>query len=405
MLFAHMTPLASFRQGSREHLDTKLMDAPFTALPSATEHKCDLTNADVVGDVSSFDHTCSHQSRTESSDCSRDSIDMAGDGNEFDRLNDLCSDTSSFTGTPPIEIYGPKGDSTFHRRITPDCNTISAPAAVLRGREDEHSIVIDQRSWLEVEDEKHRYAKNLRAYHKEWCKQGHPMESFWTWLDKTNDDVPECSRAQLERDTVHYCTPDERDQYRVDIVDGRLFEGGEPVSTSEDGWIFVLRDDVIYARSKKTDAPRFHHSSFFGGECVAAAGMFVAENGNLTRVYPHSGHYRPTDDHLLYLLQFLDQQGVDMSAVLVDAQRVFKVARICTDDGRRVSKVDSPHLLTAGEVEHFLMHKKRARECGLLGQITLPKALKVTPRRPCKSVTHCSRQRTHHSRPSPASPT
>src|SRR3546814_13338592 len=71
-------------------------------------------------------------------------------------------------------------------------------------------------------------------------------------------------------------------------------------------------DDVIYARSKKTEAPRFHHSSFFGGECVAAAGMFVAENGYLTRVYPHSGHYRPTDDHLLSLLQFLDQQGVDM---------------------------------------------------------------------------------------------
>jgi hypothetical protein len=277
---------------------------------------------------------------------------------------------------------------------------------VLRGREDEHSIVIDQRSWLEVEDEKHRYAKNLRAYHKEWCRQGHPTGNFWAWLDSTNDDLPDCSREQLEHDTVRYCTPEEREQYRVDIADGRLFEGGQPVSTSEDGWIFVLRDDVMYARAKKTDAPRFHHSSFFGGECVAAAGMFVAEDGKLTRVFPHSGHYRPTDDHLLYLVQFFEQQGVDMSAVQVDAQRVFKVARVCTDDGRRVSKVDSPFLMNAREIEDFLVHKKRARECGLLNQITLPKALKMTHRRLCKSAprSQCTRQKTHQVRLSPASP-
>lgn len=89
------------------------------------------------------------------------------------------------------------------------------------------------------------------------------------------------------------------------------------VTTESDGWIFVLRDNAIFANAKKTDTPprsvsvrtptlghpppltqphpaaacshRFHHSSFFAGECIQAAGLFIAVDGVLTRLYPHSG--------------------------------------------------------------------------------------------------------------------
>lgn len=55
--------------------------------------------------------------------------------------------------------------------------------------------------------------------------------------------------------------------------------------------------------------------------------MLVAENGVLVTLYPHSGHYRPTNLHLHRLLLFLRQLGVDLSCIQVDAQRVHKVAR------------------------------------------------------------------------------
>lgn len=55
--------------------------------------------------------------------------------------------------------------------------------------------------------------------------------------------------------------------------------------------------------------------------------MLVAEEGVLKTLYPHSGHYRPTNQHLRVLLKFLKSLGVDLDALEVDAQRVHKVAR------------------------------------------------------------------------------
>lgn len=55
--------------------------------------------------------------------------------------------------------------------------------------------------------------------------------------------------------------------------------------------------------------------------------MFVAVAGVLVSLYPHSGHYRPTNLHLHRFLLFLSGLGVDLGAIQVDAQRVHKVAR------------------------------------------------------------------------------
>jgi hypothetical protein len=109
---------------------------------------------------------------------------------------------------------------------------------------------------------------------------------------------------------VLYITSDEeRQKYAVNIVNGHLIHAQQHAytdpstnlcSTGEEGWIFVLRDGIMYAHPKLTRAPpRFHHSSFFGGEGVDAAGLFIAENGRLTKVFPHSGHYRPSGLHVL----------------------------------------------------------------------------------------------------------
>ena len=108
----------------------------------------------------------------------------------------------------------------------------------------------------------------------------------------------------------------------------RMTQTGEPVNTGSKGWIFVLLNGRLYACEKRTNTfPRFHHSSFFAGASVSAAGMLVCVNGKLTKLFPHSGHYRPLDRHLYSLLAFLRDKGVDLSAVQVDVQRVMKLSR------------------------------------------------------------------------------
>lgn len=72
---------------------------------------------------------------------------------------------------------------------------------------------------------------------------------------------------------------------------------------------------------------RLHHSSFQAGGNVQAAGLFVIDNGYLTTLYAHSGHYRPTEKNIYQLLNYLICRGVDVTNVLVDAQRIVRVSR------------------------------------------------------------------------------
>eukprot|EP00624_Nannochloropsis_granulata_P001528 evm.model.NODE_17518_length_20738_cov_21.086555.1 len=61
---------------------------------------------------------------------------------------------------------------------------VPLPVAISRTFGEENNSMIDRRAWLEVEDRKHRYAKNLRLYYKEWDRRGQPGKSFWSWLDE-----------------------------------------------------------------------------------------------------------------------------------------------------------------------------------------------------------------------------
>lgn len=63
------------------------------------------------------------------------------------------------------------------------------------------------------------------------------------------------------------------------------------------------------------------------GEPVQAAGMFIAEQGRLMKLFPHSGHYRPEERQFAWLLRNLQDFAIDLRDVLVDAQRIYKVSR------------------------------------------------------------------------------
>jgi hypothetical protein len=266
-------------------------------------------------------------------------------------------------------------------------------------------LMVVKKHWLEVADKKHRYGKNLKLYYEEWKLRGRPLKSFWVWLDCPNYeinghspnfvDLPTCPRTKLDRETVHYVTEKaERDSYAVVIGDDGIFRSRrpqallpdlgpgatvaalactsiaapstlQPIVTGEQGWIFVLREDTLYAGPKVTEtAPRFHHTSFLGGEACAAAGTFFTSSatpGQLVQINPHSGHYRPYTLELHRLLMFLTRKNVSFERtddletfalpLQVDMQRVMKVTK------QKKKKAAAPHLWPAQTTLNFLQHK------------------------------------------------
>jgi len=224
------------------------------------------------------------------------------------------------------------------------------PEIVKRGILRGNYAQLHRKAWLEVSDKYHRYGKNLRFYYRHWESLGCPFNMFFDWLDSKNEaagqplpEIEECSRATLDSDTVLYITdPEVTENYALTFVPdehgrGRVVDpnDGTPIGTGPDGWIFVLRDNLFYGAQKITSVTaghrskqRFHHSSFFGGKAVAAAGIFITDDdGFLTRLYPHSGHYRPREPHMQRVLFFLHHEGVDLRTFDMDMQQILHVAR------------------------------------------------------------------------------
>jgi hypothetical protein len=258
---------------------------------------------------------------------------------------------------------------------------------------------LHRKAWLEVSDKYHRYGKNLRLYYRYWESLACPTNSFFDWLDSKGEaagqplpGLDECPRSQLDSDTVLYITnPEVSSAYALKFKPDEMGLGhvtdvdGDPVVTGPDGWIFVLRDNVMYGAPKITSVSglskqRFHHSSFFGGKAVAAAGIFISDdNGVLTRLYPHSGHYRPGEAHMQRMLFFLFHEGVDLRTFDMDTQQILHVARDKDlpqekkgDDPERIEKkkkVESLHLQCAVIVACFLAQKARFIGEGIFTQI------------------------------------
>jgi hypothetical protein len=266
------------------------------------------------------------------------------------------------------------------------------PEITKRGIQRGNYAQLHRKAWLEVSDKYHRYGKNLRLYYRFWERLGFPTNSFFDWLDSKGEaageplpNMEECPRSVLDSDTVLYITnPSITDRYAIDITvgiddDGRgraIDVDGDPVLTGSEGWIFVLRDNIMYAAAKITSITgqskeRFHHSSFFGGKAVASAGIIITDDmGYLTRLYPHSGHYRPGEAHTQRMLLFLHRKGVDLRTFEMDTQQLTHVSREKETKGgiddsgikkkskddtkekeeKKMKKVDSLHLERAVDV-------------------------------------------------------
>ncbi|XP_043690597.1 IQ domain-containing protein IQM2-like [Telopea speciosissima] len=177
--------------------------------------------------------------------------------------------------------------------------------------------------WLEAIDPRHRYGHNLHFYYVKWlnCESRQP---FFYWLDigegKEVNLVDRCPRSKLQQQCIKYLGPTERNAYEVVVEDGKFFyKQTEKLLDTTEGpkdakWIFVLSTSKTLYVGQKTKG-RFQHSSFLAGGATSAAGRLVVDNGVLKAVWPHSGHYRPTEENFEEFVAFLEEHKVDLSNV------------------------------------------------------------------------------------------
>ncbi|WOL17567.1 IQ domain-containing protein IQM1-like [Canna indica] len=177
--------------------------------------------------------------------------------------------------------------------------------------------------WLEAIDPRHRYGHNLQFYYDRWL-QCESMQPFFYWLDvgegKEVNLEKQCTRSKLQQQCIKYLGPKERDAYEVIIEDGKfIYKQGKQILDTSDGpkdakWIFVLSTSrKLYVGQKKKGT--FQHSSFLAGGATSAAGRLVVEDGVLKAVWPHSGHYRPTEENFQEFMSFLKENNVDLTDV------------------------------------------------------------------------------------------
>lgn len=87
-------------------------------------------------------------------------------------------------------------------------------------------------------------------------------------------------------------------------------------SVKPNSWIFVADTSFrLYVGIKQSGA--FQHSSFLHGARISAAGLIRIKNGQLRRLSPLSGHYRPPTKNFRTFVHSLRDNGVDMSRVSI----------------------------------------------------------------------------------------
>ncbi|KAJ6743122.1 IQ DOMAIN-CONTAINING PROTEIN IQM6 [Salix viminalis] len=176
--------------------------------------------------------------------------------------------------------------------------------------------------WLEAIDPRHRYGHNLQFYYVNWlhCQSKQP---FFYWLDIGDGkevNLDRCPRSKLQQQCIKYLGPKEREAFEVTVENGKFLykQSGKLLCKTEGPedakWIFVLSTlKTLYVGLKIKGT--FQHSSFLAGGATLSAGRIVVEDGVLKAVWPHSGHYLPTEENFQAFMSFLREHNVDLTDV------------------------------------------------------------------------------------------
>lgn len=101
----------------------------------------------------------------------------------------------------------------------------------------------------------------------------------------------------------------------------------------------------LYVGIKQSGA--FQHSSFLHGARISAAGLIKIKDGQLRRLSPLSGHYRPPTKNFRAFVHSMRDNGVDMSRVSISRSYAILVGLETYVKTRRKAKSGAHHARNA----------------------------------------------------------
>ena len=122
-------------------------------------------------------------------------------------------------------------------------------------------------------------------------------------------------------------------------------------------WIFVADTSFrLYVGIKQSGS--FQHSSFLRGSRISAAGLIKIKEGQLRKLSPLSGHYRPPTKNFRLFVHALKDAGVDMSHVSISQSYAILVGLEAYVRTRRKIKHGVQHAEDGAEK---VIHPEEAR--------------------------------------------
>ncbi len=127
--------------------------------------------------------------------------------------------------------------------------------------------------------------------------------------------IKEFSDKELENYTAHV----NKESGNLHTLDSKGIDTSTYLSHEKNGFAaFVMNSEgklLLFNHKDGDDGVK--HSSFSQGKPVIAAGELRVEDGKLTHITTHSGHYKPRPEDIGNMLRTLKSQGVDVSAIKV----------------------------------------------------------------------------------------
>ncbi|KNG46588.1 iq calmodulin-binding motif protein [Stemphylium lycopersici] len=133
-------------------------------------------------------------------------------------------------------------------------------------------------------------------------------------------------------------------------------------SVKPNSWIFVADTSFrLYVGIKQSGA--FQHSSFLHGARISAAGLIKVKDGQLRRLSPLSGHYRPPTKNFRAFVHSMKENGVDMSRVSISRSYAVLVGLEAYVKTRKKFKHGVEHVKEAEEkMVHPEEHERKVEE-------------------------------------------
>jgi hypothetical protein len=123
-------------------------------------------------------------------------------------------------------------------------------------------------------------------------------------------------------------------------------------------WIFVADTSFrLYVGIKQSGS--FQHSSFLHGARISSAGLIKIKNGQLRKLSPLSGHYRPPIRNFRLFVHSLRDAGVDMSRVSISRSYAVLVGLEAYVRTRRKIKHGMAH---ATHGKNRILHAEEAKK-------------------------------------------